>query len=66
MHAIEDVFSPILLGVFFISTTSVCLCGFSMAMVRTNLSNFTLLLPLFYFFLSLLSSPASIYLFLAI
>lgn len=44
MHAVEDVFNPILLGVFFIATLSICFCGFSIVMVRTintHLSNFT-------------------------
>jgi hypothetical protein len=43
MHAVEDVFSPILLGVFFIATLGICFCGFSIVMVRTiniHLSNF--------------------------
>jgi hypothetical protein len=44
MHAMEDLFSPILLGVFFIATFSICLCGFSIVMVRTrhaHLCNFS-------------------------
>ena len=61
MHAVEDVFSPILLGVFFIATFTICLCGFSIVMVRTintHISNFipSCLLSLF-LSLSLSYSP---------
>lgn len=68
MHAMEDVFSPILLGVFFIATLSICLCGFSIVMVRTintHISNFipSSLLSLF-ISLSILFSPAFIYFFI--
>ena len=49
MQAVEDVFSPILLGVFFIATFGICFCGFSIVMVCTtniHLSNFIPSCPL--------------------
>jgi hypothetical protein len=70
MHAMEDVLSPILLGVFFTATFSICLCGFSIVMVRTlnaHLSYLIFFLSSLFICFSLpsLSSPAFIYLFVA-
>jgi hypothetical protein len=38
MEAMEDTLNPILLGLFFIATCSICLSGFSIVMVRTLIS----------------------------
>jgi hypothetical protein len=63
----EDALNPVLLGLFFIATFSICLSAFSIVMVSTLNNHFEFLFFLAFFLSSLylfLASPSFLCLFL--